>query len=185
MIRRRRHNVCCYEGVAIALAGCLLLGIVGCQTRRCVMNPPDRTIDAPAALAASLRERVTRALAEPDGAALIIREEELTALLRQAVEGPSVRDVAIHLTEEALYLQMTVGRGRRPIRAALVPVVVDGHLMVRESCLTAGEKALPRIVGAAIESAVTALATDAAWSLRVESVTLREGAVVVVAERRD
>ena len=128
------------------------------------MDAPERAIDAPAALAADLRERVTRVLAKPGGATLSVREEELTAVLRQALEGSPLSDVALHVTEEALYLRLAAGR--RPIRAALVPVVADGRLIVRASCLTVGEDTLPPIVGAAIESAVTALATDAAWSAR-------------------
>lgn len=183
MIRRRRHNVCYHEGVALALACCLLLGIAGCRGSHCAVDAPERAIDAPTALAADLRERVTRVLAEPGGATLSVREEEVTAILRQALGGSPLSDVALHVTEQALYLRLAVGR--QPIRAALVPVVADGRLAIRVSCLAVGKSTLPRIAGAAVESAVTALATDAAWSLRVESVTLREGAIVVVAERRD
>ena len=184
MIRRRHHNVYIRMGVALALACCLLVSAVGCQPRRCAVDPPDRPIDAPAALASDLQARVARALEEPDSATLAMREGELTAIFRQALEGSPAHDIALHVTEDALYLQMAIGRSRDPIRVALVPAADEGRLAARVLCLTVGDRPLPRVAGAAIESVVTALAEDAAWSSRIESVTLREGTLVLVVERR-
>jgi hypothetical protein len=148
------------------------------------VNPPDRAIRAAAATASDLRERVTQALKGPGRATLAIHEEELTVLLRQALSGSPARAVTLHITDEAVYLQMAIGRWRTPVRATLIPTTSDGRLTARVSCLTVADRPLPRVVGAAIESAVSALATDAAWSLHVESVTLGEGKLVLVAERR-
>lgn len=184
MTRRRRCDGCCREGVALALTCCLLLVLAGCRPQPCPVEPPDRPIEAPPALAAALQERVAHALTGPDGAILVVREEELTALLRLALEGRPLRDATAHITEEALYLQAAVGRRGTAIGAALVPAVEDGRPAVRVACLTVDGRPMPRIVGATAQAVVGALAEDAAWSVRIEAVTLMDGVLAVTAAGR-
>jgi hypothetical protein len=166
--------------MAIALAYVLLLSITGCQPHRCTVDPPDRVISAPPALASALRERVARALEGPDRVILVIGEEELTALLRQALADAPTRTLTLHITDEALYLQVTIGSDGHRINAALIPAAEDGRLTMRVSCLTVNGSALPRLAGAIVESVVSALTADAAWSLYLERVTLREGTLVLM-----
>lgn len=170
--------------MALALTCCLLLVVAGCRPQPCELKPPGRPIEAPPALAAALEERIAQALTDPEGATLVVREEELTALLRATIEGAPLRDATTHITEEALFLQVAVGRGGTPIGAALVPSVADGRPAVRVACLTVDDRPLPRIVGASAEAVIDALAEDAAWSVRLEEVTLMDGALVVTASRR-
>lgn len=179
MIHRRRISGTRCEGVALILACCLLLGIAGCQGRRCVVDPPDRAVEAAAPLAADLQQRVADALSEPGAATLQVHEGALTALLRQVLPASAAHSLTLHITEEAVYLQAAVARERVPIRMRFIPTAVDGYLAVRITCLTVDRHTMPRIACAAIESAVMALVADAARSLHIDGITLRDESLTV------
>lgn len=168
------------EGVVRILACALLLSIGGCRSRACVVAPPTRAVEAHPALAAGLHQRVTDALTTPGGATLTLREEELTAALRQALEGSPIVGATLHVAEDAVYAQATVGRRRTPVQVSLIPAARDGRLAVRVACLVVNGRRAPRIIGAVTGSVLDALAEDAAWSLPIEAITLREGAIVIV-----
>lgn len=184
MMRRRGDGSRYSAGVALILACYLILGTTGCRSRQCTVNPPERTVEVPAASVTDLNAAIVSAMETPGPATLTLREEELTALLRQAITRLPAHEATIRVTERALYVQVAAGRSRVPIRAALSPDAEGGRMSVRVACLTVGDRPMPRAVGAAIESVIDALAADAAWSVHVESVALQEGSLTVTVAPR-
>jgi len=125
-------------------------------------------------LAADLRARVADAMRNPRPTTLTIREEELAAVLGEA--APARVDVRI--TACAVLLRLDLGADREGM-VTLVPATRDGRLVAEVSSITIDGRPLPRLVGAASEAALEALATDAAWSVDIDQVTQSDGVMSV------
>jgi len=126
--------------------------------------------------------RLSRAAEGAGRATLVISEEELTALLRQALADGPARDLTLHVTDEALYLHATLGQRGIPICAVLALSADQGRLAVHVSCLTVNNRAWPRAASAAAECVLSALAADAAWSPPITGVALANGTLTLDVE---